>query len=320
MEQIMHDLGYQNIGLPRAVCSNKVFGFVITLVSMIKVCFNLRPGDILVIQYPLKKYYTLLCNIAHCRGGKIITMIHDLGSFRRKKLTIPQEIDRLRHSDYLITLNDSMSEWLQSQGCEVPKGSLKIWDYLSSAFAVDSREPVSAYTVIYAGALNSNKNRFLYELDSLPRRWHLSVYGKGFEADRISGKDYFSYNGFLSADQLISSVRGDFGLVWDGDSYSTCIGNYGEYLQYNNPHKVSLYVRCHLPLIIWEKAALASFVKEEGIGICINSLEELDDVLSMLSSSDYQKMKENVGRISSRLSEGYYFRQALSDAIGCLSE
>ena len=247
-------------------------------------------------------------------------MIHDLGSFRRKKLTIPQEIDRLRHSDYLITLNDSMSEWLQSQGCEVPKGSLKIWDYLSSAFAVDSREPVSAYTVIYAGALNSNKNRFLYELDSLPRRWHLSVYGKGFEADRISGKDYFSYNGFLSADQLISSVRGDFGLVWDGDSYSTCIGNYGEYLQYNNPHKVSLYVRCHLPLIIWEKAALASFVKEEGIGICINSLEELDDVLSMLSSSDYQKMKENVGRISSRLSEGYYFRQALSDAIGCLSE
>lgn len=90
MEQIMHDLGYQNIGLPRAVCSNKVFGFVITLVSMIKVCFNLRPGDILVIQYPLKKYYTLLCNIAHCRGGKIITMIHDLGSFRRKKLTIPQ--------------------------------------------------------------------------------------------------------------------------------------------------------------------------------------------------------------------------------------
>ena len=119
---------------------------------------------------------------------------------------------------------------------------------------------------------------------------------------------------------MISSVRGDFGLVWDGDSYSTCIGNYGEYLQYNNPHKVSLYVRCHLPLIIWEKAALASFVKEEGIGICINSLEELDDVLSMLSSSDYQKMKENVGRISSRLSEGYYFRQALSDAIGCLSE
>ena len=62
MEQIMCDLGYRNIGFPCLVCSNKILGFVITLLSMIKVCFKLRSGDILIIQYPLKKYYTLLCN------------------------------------------------------------------------------------------------------------------------------------------------------------------------------------------------------------------------------------------------------------------
>ena len=59
MEQIMCDLGYRNIGLPCVVCSNKMLGFVITLLSMIKVCFKLRSGDILIIQYPLKKYYNL---------------------------------------------------------------------------------------------------------------------------------------------------------------------------------------------------------------------------------------------------------------------
>ena len=68
MEQIMCDLGYRNIGFPCLVCSNKILGFVITLLSMIKVCFKLRSGDILIIQYPLKKYYTLLCNIVHYRG------------------------------------------------------------------------------------------------------------------------------------------------------------------------------------------------------------------------------------------------------------
>ena len=57
MEQIMCDLGYRNIGFPCLVCSNKILGFVITLLSMIKVCFKLRSGDILIIQYPLKKYY-----------------------------------------------------------------------------------------------------------------------------------------------------------------------------------------------------------------------------------------------------------------------
>ena len=133
MEQIMCDLGYRNIGFPCLVCSNKILGFVITLLSMIKVCFKLRSGDILIIQYPLKKYYTLLCNIVHYRGAKVITLIHDLGSFRRKRLTVLQEIDRLQNSDYLITLNDSMSAWLQTKGCEVPKGELKIWDYVISS-------------------------------------------------------------------------------------------------------------------------------------------------------------------------------------------
>ena len=90
MEQIMCDLGYRNIGFPCLVCSNKILGFVITLLSMIKVCFKLRSGDILIIQYPLKKYYTLLCNIVHYRGAKVITLIHDLGSFRRKRLTVLQ--------------------------------------------------------------------------------------------------------------------------------------------------------------------------------------------------------------------------------------
>ena len=161
MEQIMCDLGYRNIGFPCLVCSNKILGFVITLLSMIKVCFKLRSGDILIIQYPLKKYYTLLCNIVHYRGAKVITLIHDLGSFRRKRLTVLQEIDRLQNSDYLITLNDSMSAWLQTKGCEVPKGELKIWDYLSPAIVLNKIEPATDYTVVYAGALGYNKNRFL---------------------------------------------------------------------------------------------------------------------------------------------------------------
>ena len=52
--------------------------------------------------------------------------------------------------------------------------------------------------------------------------------------------------------------------------------------------------RFHLPLIIWEKAALAPFIKEKEIGICINSLEELDGKLEKLTVDDYFKMKSRV--------------------------
>ena len=124
----------------------------------------------------------------------------------------------------------------------------------------------------------------------------------------------------MPADQLISSVQGDFGLVWDGDSYEACTGNYGEYLRYNNPHKVSLYVRCHLPLIIWEKAALAPFIKEKEIGICINSLEELDGKLEKLTVDDYFKMKSRVIEISNLLSVGYFFTKALDEAVKFLTK
>ena len=76
-----------------------------------------------------------------------------------------------------------------------------------------------------------------------------------------------------------------------------------------------MYVRCHLPLIIWEKAALAPFIKEKEIGICINSLEELDGKLEKLTVDDYFKMKSRVIEISNLLSVGYFFTKALYEAV-----
>lgn len=81
-------------------------------------------------------------------------------------------------------------------------------------------------------------------------------------------------------------------MVWDGTSVSTCTGDFGEYLQYNNPHKTSLYIRCQLPVIIWKQAALADFVRENGIGICVDSLEELEKILNTLSEEEYAEMKK----------------------------
>jgi glycosyltransferase involved in cell wall biosynthesis len=125
--------------------------------------------------------------------------------------------------------------------------------------------------------------------------------------------------GFVQSDELIATAKGDFGLVWDGDSTTTCSGDFGEYLQYNNPHKTSLYLRCGLPVIIWDKAGLADFIRDNKVGLCIDSLEHLEEALSNVTAQEYADMKSNALQVRNRLQEGYHTRQALERAIHALS-
>ena len=73
------------------------------------------------------------------------------------------------------------------------------------------------------------------------------------------------------------------------------------------------YIRCELPVIIWEKPALSDFVRKNGIGISIASLNELDGILASLTPEQYATMKQNVAALSERLQNGYYIKKALSE-------
>ena len=243
----------------------------------------------------------------------MIVVIHDLGSFRRKKLTVEQEICRLSHADYIIAHNTRMKQWLLDNGCKVPLGVLEIFDYLSDTKAPSHVVPSQPYRVVYAGALNPRKNTFLYEVGNYCHSYQFNLYGNGFELDKAKGKEFFHCKGFVRSDELIATVEGDFGLVWDGFSIDACTGDFGEYLKYNNPHKTSLYIRCELPVIIWEQAALADFVRDNGIGLCVSSLAELDTLLSSVTPEQYAVMKHRTIEISRRLSQGYYIQKALSE-------
>lgn len=317
IEQIMAEMGFKNVGLKQTEYHDKVASFFITLAGVVKAPFCLHRGDVIVMQYPLKKYYAFVCNMAHLRGAKVVTLIHDLGSFRRKALTVEQEIRRLSHSDYIIAHNDNMRRWLLDNGIKVPVSTLGIFDYLSSTEASPhcAERP---YSVLYAGGLSRRKNGFLYEVGEHIHTFRLNLYGNGFDADSAKGSEHITYMGFVKSDDLISQAQGDFGLVWDGTSVTTCEGNFGEYLQYNNPHKTSLYIRCGLPVIIWSKAALADFVLRHDIGIVVDSLDQLDEKLAGITPERYEQLKSNVAAIGRQLATGHYARTAISEAIAGL--
>ena len=314
IERIMDGLGFRNIGGKQTHHDGKLAAYFSTLGSVMKAASALKKEDILVVQYPLKKYYEYICRKAHRKGAKVITLIHDLGSFRRKKLTVEREIERLNHSDYVIASNESMKAWLKEHGCTAKLGSLDAFDYLSATSPVDKPTGTEP-RVIYAGALNPRKNQFLYEIENHIRDYHFILYGGGFEPDAITRKDRFVYKGFVPSDDLIAQAEGDYGLVWDGPSITTCEGAFGEYLRLNSPHKVSLYLRCELPVIIWDQAAMAAFIRENKAGICVGSLENLGEVLGAVTPEGYAEMKANAREVGKRLSEGYSFTRAVQKAI-----
>ena len=68
-----------------------------------------------------------------------------------------------------------------------------------------------------------------------------------------------------------------------------------------------------------EKAALASFVEENGIGICVSSLLDLDAIITQMTKESYNALRMNVAKVNERISQGYYCKEAIQKAYTKLS-
>jgi glycosyltransferase involved in cell wall biosynthesis len=319
-ENTMQSMGAHNLGLHRTFYDNTIITFFLDLMGIIKMMFTVRKGDIVVLQYPVKKYFSFICRNAHLHGAKVIALIHDLGSFRRKKLTVAHEISRLSNADYVIASNDVMQQWLKDNGYKNKLGALGLFDYLSSSESKSETSMPSQFTLVYAGALAMRKNAFLLEMAEHISNYHVLVYGNKDGLPGIKDNAHLRFHDFEKPDDFIKDVAGDFGFVWDGDSTETCKGNFGEYLRYNSPHKVSFYLRAGLPIIIWRQAAVASIIEREGIGICIDSIDQLNDILPQITPEQMQQMRDNVKRVSQKLKTGTFFNDAVTKAINELNE
>lgn len=311
-EDTLTEIGAINLGLHRTVMNNKVFAFFLNLISILRACILIKKGDLLFLQYPIKKYFTFICTIARIKGAKTISLVHDIGSIRTHRLTPQQEVKRLSHSDYILATNSKMKEWLLNHHMQKPIEGLGLWDYRAPYFnqhgATSTIHPIR---IAYAGAIHVRKNPFLTQLSKVLKHWNLIIYGNKQGLSGWVENSHITYKGFTPSEEFIRTVDADFGLVWDGDSLDTCSGVFGDYLRWNTPHKVSFYLRAGLPVIIWKEAAVTPILEKEGVCIAITTLQELEEKLKELTSDDIAKLKQNAKRLAERLNQGYFLRQAL---------
>lgn len=286
---------------------SKAVGIGWTLNAYLREAIAGMNPQVVYIQYPAYSAVVMdhALKIIHKKSSaKIVLLVHDIESLRLSAdhpEFLTAEIRRFNSVDGLIVHNQAMADWLSNQGVTVPMSQLQLFDYANpQPLITDS----ASSNICFAG--NLRKAQFLN--DAPFKQLEVDVFGDGLTFTNSQLIDH----GSKSPDELPKFLTDRFGLIWDGDSADTCSGEYGEYLKYNSPHKASLYLSSGIPVIVWSQSALAPVVKSLGVGFTVDSLADIEPVLSELSDAEYLRMKHAALDTAKKLRSGQMIQSAVN--------
>lgn len=283
--------------------------------SLASIFVKIKSGDILFVQSSFK-ILKVINVMKHIKKFKTIYLIHDLDSLRDAYDDDRRNSDTIRilnKQDVIICHNNKMIEELQRRKCTTKMVNMEIFDYY-----LDENRPVGLrkleqVRLCFAGNLNPEKTGFLYLLDKKPPiSYNVEVFGK--KAIDFSN---LHYCGCYTPEELPYKMDGEFGLIWEGNEY-IYDENSHPYIMFNNPHKASLYIVSRLPIIIWRKAALAELIQREGIGIVVDSIQDIENVLGKITPKEYQNMQNKLEGFRRRILTGEHLHSAIREAENLL--
>ncbi|EFU74840.1 hypothetical protein NE261_10270 [Enterococcus italicus] len=288
---------------------------IASLFKIVKQLKTIRQEDLIVYQYPFYSRFTenfILGQLKKKKCKKYI-IIHDVESLRLHsddKNFKDWEISFFNQFDGIISHNLEMTRWLTQNGIQTSVVNLELFDYIVSENEqlTEKKDLENKNLLSFAG--NLGKSIFLTNLKLVD--FKLELFGIN-PADSYDSN--IIYKGSELPEELPLVLNGRFGIVWDGTSIDYCDGIMGEYLKYNNPHKASLYLAAGIPIITWSKSAIGMFITEKKLGFVVDSLVEIESLLSKMTEEEYKLIQNNVIDVSSKISSGYYVKRALENSI-----
>ncbi|MGF0143416.1 sugar transferase [Sharpea azabuensis] len=252
------------------------------------------------------------------KNVKYISIIHDVEKLRAFRYNdyYKNEFDfMLEIGDVFIVHNEKMLKYFESLGVESSKLiNLEIFDYLDENIDEDKKISFEK-SITVAGNLDTTKCGYIGELGNLGIK--VNLFGPNFD-EQMKNNNNITYFGSFPPNDIPSHLNKGFGLVWDGTSINGCQGQSGQYLKYNNPHKLSLYLSSGLPVVIWKDAAEAKYVMDKKVGIAVGSLMELKSIFDDMDENSYYELCENVKFISKKLRKGHFATKAIKEAEALL--
>lgn len=277
---------------------------------------TIKEDSVLLLQHPFRNTQfgreKVIRKLKKEKNLKIISLVHDVellrGAIYNKQYA--KEFEFMKNiADVLIVHNESMKEWFVKNGFPENKlVVLEIFDYLTDC-EVNNMD--YSKSLIIAGNLDENKSGYISEIENV-QDITFNLFGVNYQRPEVPN---INYHGAFLPEVLPGQFHEGFGLVWDGSTIKTCDGNTGNYLRYNNPHKLSLYIASGVPVVIWSEAAEAEFVKKNHLGICIDNINNLSEKLEGFGNEKYEECLSNVHEQMTKLRTGYYTKRALTQAL-----
>lgn len=295
-----------------------------------KNCYRtVKEGAVVLLQHPFhypqltrERILTGLKEQKHCRFIGIVHDVEELRAFRYNDYYRREFLFMQKTADVWIVHNEIMKKFFTERGFDENRlVNLRIFDYLIPDSDKTGRsEKKFARAVTVAGNLDVKKCGYLGKLKTLAQNGvTVRLFGPNFEETVFRDAPEIRYEGAFGAEEIPGRLTEGFGLVWDGDEIDGCVGESGQYLRYNNPHKLSLYLAAGLPVVIWKQAAEAAFVQERGVGVCVDSLTELPQIFAGINEEDYRAMCARAAAVSEKLRHGDFMTDALTRALEILS-
>ena len=286
--------------------------------SSLRLLVSAKRGSLVLCQYPIYSQkghiaFRVIRVLLKAKQVKLVSLIHDL-RFVHAEVGKKQEIKELNKYDSLIIHSPQMESLLKDSGCVRPCIVLGLFDYLVRVNCDLPRR--LSHTVSFAG--NLSKKGFLGHLEEVTRNSKVRFLLYGRNDDSLVFGDGIEYDGLFLPDD-VSSLKGSWGLVWDGPSIDDLSGKAGIYQMINSPHKASLYLVAGLPLIVSSQAAIARIVIEENLGIAIDSLLDIEKRISSITEASYAKMLACVTAYAEKLKSGHNLLTALDHLPYCHS-
>ena len=278
-----------------------------TVFEWSKLFFKLHHGDLLLVQYPCAPVEAapvlkVALHLLQWKGAKTAAYIHDLDSLRRVKDASARWSDQelLPRFDRLIVHNGRMAAYMVGQGAkEEHVVQLGLQDVLSN---IPAPERTLEMSLCVMGDLSRKRSYYLHELPKGKLTWHL--YGDNWKV-KHNRPDMVYHGG--KAEML----EGAFGLVWEGVSTKTVTGAAGAYMMLTSPRKASCYLAQGMPVIVWKWSALADFVRENHLGLVVDTIGEIPGRVAALSAEEYAVMAAAARVWGEKIRKGDMTRAAL---------
>lgn len=260
--------------------------------------------DIVILQHPswndLRYEKAFIRKVRGYSKTKLIIFVHDVIPLMMNINggNLDECVEVYNNADVLILPSKKMHELLIENGLTVDKVIYQeVWDY-----------PIEFHEI---PAVFERKLHFLGSAERFPfiKAWSgkstIELYGN----EKYSDDPRFVFNEQMKSDLLVHKIsqRG-FGLVWAGDDQI-------DYSKLNQPFKLGTYLAACVPVIIQRGMAAADFVERNGVGFVVDALEEADEIVQNISEEEYWKIYERVKNVQFLVSEGYYTRKLLNEAV-----